>query len=46
MVEELLYTQPDARVERVNLMTTNSAGFYRQLEFRDADPEQLLVLKR
>ena len=33
-------------MERVNLMNTNSTGFYRQLGFRDADPQQLLVLKR
>ena len=33
-------------VERVDLMTTNTAGFYRQLGFRDADPLQLLVRKR
>ena len=29
-----------------DLMTTNSAGFYRQGGFRDADPQQLLGLKR
>ena len=33
-------------VERVYLMTTNSAGFYRQLGFQDADPRQLMVLRR
>ena len=33
-------------VVRVDLMTTNSAGFYCQLGCRDADPQQLLVLKR
>ena len=33
-------------VERVVLMTTNSPGFYRQRGFRNADPQQLLVLKR
>ena len=46
VVEELLHTQPVAGVERVYLMTTNSAGFSRQLGFRDADPQQLLILKR
>ncbi len=46
VVEELLHTQPDAGVERMHLVTANSAGFYRQLGFRDADPQQLLVLKR
>jgi hypothetical protein len=30
-------------VERVYLMTTNSAGFYRQLGFSDAAPQVLLV---
>ena len=33
-------------MERVVLMTTNSPGFYRQRGFRNADPQQLLVLKR
>ena len=37
---------PDAGVERMHLVTANSAGFYRQLGFRDAVPQQLLVLKR
>ena len=46
VVEELLHTQPDAGGERMHLVTANSAGFYRQLGFRDADPQQLLVLKR
>ena len=46
VVEELLHTPSVAGVERVYLMTTNSAGFYRQLGFRDANPQQLLVLKR
>ena len=43
--EELLHTPLVAGVERVYLMTTNSAGFYRQLGFLDADLQQLLVLK-
>ena len=46
VVEELLHSHAVAWVERVDLMTTNSAGFYRQLGFLDADPQQLLVLKR
>ena len=46
VVEELLHSPAVAGVERVYLMTTNSAGFYRQLGFSDADPQQLLVLKR
>ena len=46
VVQELLHTPSVAGVERVYLMTTNSAGFYRQLGFQDADPQQLLVLKR
>ena len=46
VVEELLHSPAVACVERVDLMTTNSAGYYRQLGFRDANPQQLLVLKR
>ena len=46
VVEALPRSTAVARVERVDLMTTNSAGFYRQLGLRDADPQQLLVLKR
>ena len=46
VVEELLRTQPNAGVERMHLVTANSAGFYRQLGFRDAGQQQLLVLKR
>ena len=45
VVEELQHSPAVVGVERVYLMTTNSAGFYRQLGFRDADPQQLLVLK-
>ena len=33
-------------VERFNLMTTNSGGFYRQLGFCDVSSQQLLVHKR
>jgi N-acetylglutamate synthase-like GNAT family acetyltransferase len=46
VVEELLHSPAVAGAERVDLMTTNSTGFYLQLGFRDADPQQLLVLKR
>jgi N-acetylglutamate synthase-like GNAT family acetyltransferase len=43
-VVEALLAMPAIRdVERVYLMTTNSAGFYRQLGFRDATPQALLV---
>jgi N-acetylglutamate synthase-like GNAT family acetyltransferase len=33
-------------VERIYLMTTNSAGFYQQLGFRNAEPQQLLIRRR
>ena len=46
VVEALLASPKLRQVERVYLMTTNSAGFYRQLGFQDADPQQLLVLRR
>ena len=46
ILEELLHSPAVAGVERVDQMTTNSAGFYRQLRFRDADPQQHLMLKR
>ena len=46
VIEELLHTPPVVGVERVYLMTTNSAGFYRQLGFQDANPQQLMVLRR
>jgi ribosomal protein S18 acetylase RimI-like enzyme len=43
VVEALLAMPAVHGVERVYLMTTNSAGFYRQLGFRDAAPQALLV---
>jgi ribosomal protein S18 acetylase RimI-like enzyme len=43
VVEALLATPAVRGVERVYLMTTNSAGFYRQLGFSDATPQALLV---
>jgi len=46
VIEELLHTPPVVGVERVYLMTTKSAGFYRQLGFKDANPQQLMVLRR
>ena len=45
VIEELLHTPPVVGVERVYLMTTKSAGFYRQLGFQDANPQQLMVLR-
>tara|TARA_B100001175_G_C19438038_1_gene604654 strand:- start:316 stop:771 length:456 start_codon:yes stop_codon:yes gene_type:complete len=46
VLEELLHAPAVVGVERVYLMTTYSAGFYSQLGFRAADPQQLLVLRR
>ena len=46
VIEELLHTPPVVGVERVYLMTTKSAGFYRQLGFKDANPQQLMMLRR
>ena len=46
VIEELLQTPPVVGVERVYLMTTESAGFYQQLGFKDANPQQLMVLRR
>ena len=46
VLEELLHAPAVVGVERVYLMTTKSAGFYRQLGFQDADPQQLMVLRR
>ena len=43
VVEALLAAPALQGVERVYLMTTNSAGFYRQLGFNDATPQVLLV---
>lgn len=44
VVEALLAAPTLAGVERVYLMTTNSAGFYRQLGFRSAAPQELLMI--
>ena len=46
LIEELLHTRAVVGVERVYLMTTKSSGFYRQLGFKDANPQQLMVLRR
>ena len=43
VVEALLDSPKLRHVERVYLMTTNSAGFYRQLGFNSAEPQQLLI---
>ena len=43
-VVEALLSAPSLRnVERLYLMTTNSAGFYHQLGFRNVDPQQLMI---
>ena len=46
VVEALLNSRALQGVERVYLMTTNSAGFYRQLGFETAAPQELLVRRR
>ena len=46
VVEALLSAPKVQRAERVYLMTTNSAGFYRQLGFEDAHPQELLIRRR
>jgi len=46
VVEALLSTPSIRQAERVYLMTTNSAGFYKQLGFEPAAPQQLLVRKQ
>lgn len=43
IVTALLAAPAVKNVERVYLMTTNSADFYRQLGFRKANPQELLV---
>jgi len=43
LVEALLNTPPLHNVERVYLMTTNSAGFYKQLGFERVNGQQLLL---
>ena len=43
VVEALLEMPALQQVERIYLMTTKSAGFYQQLNFRSAEPQQLLI---
>ena len=43
VVEGLLDSSRLQNVERIYLMTTNSAGFYQQLGFNKAEPQQLLI---
>ena len=46
VVEALLSAQAIRNAERVYLMTTNSSGFYQQLGFEPANPQQLLRRKQ
>ena len=46
VVEALLTTPTIRDVERVYLMTTNSAGFYQQLGFEVIETQKLLIRKR
>ena len=46
VVEALLAAPAIRNAERVYLMTTNSAGFYKQLGFDDASPQQVLIRKQ
>ena len=46
VVEALLEAPKLQAVERIYLMTTNSAGFYQQLGFKNAEPQQLLIRRR
>ena len=46
LVEALLNTPQLQEVERVYLMTTNSAGFYKQLGFQRVEGQQLLLRGR
>lgn len=45
LVEALLASPALAGVERIYLMTTNSAGFYQQLGFTQVTNQQLLQRK-
>ena len=42
VVAELVHSSAVVGVERIYLMTTNSAGFYKQLGFQDAKPQQIV----
>ena len=46
VVEALLAAPEIQQAERVYLMTTNSSGFYQQLRFSSATPQELLLLRR
>ena len=46
VIEELLHTPSVVGVERIYLMTTNSAGFYTQLGFEICEEQHLMVLRR
>ena len=46
VVEALLAAPEIQRAERVYLMTTNSSGFYQQLGFNSATPQELLLHRR
>ncbi len=46
IVEELLHAPNVIGVERVYLMTTRSAGFYKQLGFSEAETQMLLIFTR
>ena len=45
VVEALLDSPGLKKVERVYLMTTKSASFYKQFGFSNAEPQQLLIRK-
>ncbi|MFM2158633.1 MAG: hypothetical protein RLZZ124_1107 [Cyanobacteriota bacterium] len=46
LVETLLSDTAIAGIERIYLMTTNSAGFYRQLGFETISDQKLMLRKR
>ena len=46
VVEALLAAPEIQQAERVYLMTTNSSGFYQQLGFSSAQPQELLIQHR
>ena len=43
LVESLLQAKQLRKVERIYLMTTNSAGFYEQLGFEQVESQKLLL---
>ena len=43
VLEALVDSPSLSKVERLYLMTTNSAGFYHQLGFKNVDQQQLLI---